>query len=137
MDRVKVNQRYLNKLPVPTDMPDVPWIQWRVENVEELVRFLEDFEVDIRRVPGDQVIIRTPVLNSDIQLSPGDCLVIVQQATPFGPRPRLGVVRAERSVPIREGDDLPTHKGTEFLRPNNDRVTHSLIIPDSARRTRR
>jgi len=133
MDRVKVTQRYLNGLPRPTDMPDVPWIQWRVENVEELVRFLEDFEVDIRRVPGDQVIIRTPILNSEIQLSPGDCLVIV--SGPAG-LPRLGVVRAKESVPIREGDDLPTHKGTEFLRPNDDRVTHSLIIPDSAQRTR-
>ena len=82
MDRVKIDQRYLNRLPRPTDMPDVPWVQWRVENMEELDRFLEEFVVDIRRVSGDQVVIRTPELNSEIQLSPGDCLVRTSPATP-------------------------------------------------------
>lgn len=139
MDRVKVSQRYLNSLPRPVDMPDVPWIQWRVENVTEMYRFLEDeivnkLDVQVRmvRVPGDQIVIQTAVLNSDIQVSPGDCLVIVQH----NGRPRLGVVRAKSSVPIREGDDLPTHTGKEFLQPNDDRVTHSIVNPGSKRPTR-
>lgn len=133
MDRVEINQRYLNGLPRPTDMPNVPWIQWRVENVEELSRFLEDYTVDIRRVPGDQLVIRTPILNSEIQLSPGDCLVIVQE----GGRERLGVVRAKNSVPIREADGLKDHSGTEFLQPNDNRVTHSIITPETIRRSQR
>ena len=140
MDRVKISQRYLNGLPRPTDMPDVPWIQWRVENVDEMYRFLEDeivnkFNVRLRmlRIPGDQILIQTAVLNSDLQISPGDCLVI----TEFNGLPRLGVVRAKSSVPIREADGLKDHSGTEFLQPNDNRVTHSIITPETIRRSQR
>ena len=49
MDRPKVTQRYLNYLPVPDDMPALPWVQWRVENVDEIREFLEDFAVRIRK----------------------------------------------------------------------------------------
>jgi hypothetical protein len=104
-------------------MPDVPWIQWRVENMEELDRFLEEFVVDIRRVPGDQVVIRTPELNSEIQLSPGDCLVML----PHQGRWRLGVVRAPASVPIREADGIKDHNNKRFLDPADKRVTYGLI----------
>lgn len=106
MDRVKVDQRFLNRLPEPTDMPDVPWVQWRVENIEAIVRFLEDYEVRIRHIPEHQLLIQTRFTRGDIQLSPGDCLVIV---TTEGGRERLGVVRAPESIVHREADGLKTH----------------------------
>jgi hypothetical protein len=69
-------ERPLNRLEVPSDMPDLPWVQWRVENIEELARFVEDnivnkFNVQARfvRIPGDQVLIQTAVLNSSRTIS--------------------------------------------------------------------
>ena len=101
MDRPdKVSQGFLNRLPRPSDMPDVPWIQWRVENLEEMARFLENYKVRMKTVPGDQLIIQTAWLRSDIQLSPGDCLVLMQNEG----RERLGVVRVPSSLQVREGD---------------------------------
>ena len=75
MDRVKINQGYLNRIETPVDMPNVPWVQWRVENLEEFSRFIEDnivnalgVRVRVSRVPGDQLVLQTVVLNSDLQL---------------------------------------------------------------------
>jgi hypothetical protein len=123
MDRVKVTQRFLNRLPVPTDMPDVPWIQWRVENVDEMLRFLEDYEVRMVPIIGDQLLIQTAYTHGDIQLSPGDCLVIGETE---GGRARLGVVRAAASVVHREADGLKKHSNVDALAAFQDgsRVEH-------------
>lgn len=123
MDRVKVDQKFLNKLPVPTDMPDLPWIQWRVENIEEMLRFLEPYECRMAPIPGDQVLIQTRFTAGDIQLSPGDCLVIVKLE---GGRERLGVVRAAASVVLREADGLAKHSNVDNLASLQDgsRIEH-------------
>lgn len=123
MDRIKVDQRFLNKLPVPTDMPDLPWLQWRVENVEELARFLEPYEARFVAIPGDQVLIQTRFTKGDIQLSPGDCLVIVKLE---GGREQLGVVRAAASVAHREADGLKKHSNVDNIANIQDgsRIEH-------------
>ena len=129
MERPKVTQRFLNNLEAPADMPALPWVQWRVENIEEVARFVEDeivnrFNVRARfvRIPGDQLLIQTAVVNSDLQLSPGDCLVIhfdeVRQV------PRLGVIRAKNSVPFREADGLKDHNNPEFMAPKDNIISH-------------
>ncbi len=133
MDPPKVNQRFLNSLAKPVDMPEgVPWVQWRVENVEEMYRFLEDeiankFDVQVRMVniPGHQVLIQTTVLTGDLQISPGDCLVVAfdeQRQVP-----RLGVVRAKESVAFREADGLRDHDNKRFLDPQDGKITHGIL----------
>ena len=95
MDRPdKVTQGFLNRLPRPSDMPDVPWVQWRVENQEEMSRFLEDYMVRLKLIPGDQLLVQTAFTRGDIQLSPGDCLVVMEQDG----RKRLAVVRVPASL---------------------------------------
>lgn len=103
MDRPdKHTHQSLNRLPRPADMPDVPWVQWRVENHEEMARFLEDYQVRLKPIPGDQLHIQTAHTRGDIQLSPGDCLVILEHSG----RKRLGVVRSPASLQVREGDGM-------------------------------
>jgi len=103
MDRPdKVTQGFLNRLPRPTDMPDVPWVQWRVENVEEMARFLEEYQVRMKRIPGDQLLIQTAYTRGDIQLAPGDCLCLMENEG----RLRLAVVRRPASLQVMEGDGL-------------------------------
>ena len=127
MDRPKLTQGYLNSLAQPSDMPDLPWIQWRVENIEEMARFIEEqivnrFGAMVRcvNIPGNQLLIQTYVTNSDIQLSPGDCLVIHAQ----NGRPRLGIVRARNSVPFREADGLKDHDNIVFMHPKDKIISH-------------
>lgn len=127
MDRPKVTQQFLNRLPRPSDMPDLPWVQWRVENVEEMVKFIEDnvtnpFQVNCRftRIPGDQLLLETPVVNSALQLSPGDCLVLHTQ----NGRPRLGIVRARESVVFREADGIRDHSNPQFMDPKDKIISH-------------
>ena len=129
MERPKVTQGLLNRLELPSDMPDLPWVQWRVENVEEMYRFLEDqiankFNVQVRMVniPGHQVLIQTAVLGADLQLSPGDCLVVHFDETRGVPR--LGVVRSAKSVPFREADGLKDHDNPEFMAPKDKIISH-------------
>ena len=110
--RDKVTQGFLNRLERPTDMPDVPWIQWRVENLEEMVRFLESFEVRMARIPGDQLLIQTRFTRGDIQLAPGDSLVLMENEG----RKRLGVVRVPASLQTREGDGLSAHSNLDRLK---------------------
>jgi len=133
MDRPKVTQGFLNRLETPTDMPDVPWIQWRVENVEEMYKFLQEqicdrYDVRARMLnaPGNQIVIQTAVLNSDLQLSPGDCLVIQEQPIKGteGGRARLGIVRAKDSVPHREADGLKDHNNPLFMAPKDKEISH-------------
>jgi len=104
-ERPKVTQLWLNGLPRPSDLPDVPWVQWRVENDDEMLRFLEDFEVRMMRIPGDQLLIQAAFAKDDIQLSPGDCLVL-WPITAERPNEQLGVIRAPDSVPFREADGI-------------------------------
>lgn len=127
MDPPKVTHQLLNRLDVPSDMPNLPWVQWRVENVEEMYRWLEDnitnkFNVHVRMVniPGHQVLIQTAVLNADLQLSPGDCLVLHEHMG----LPRLGIVRAKNSVPFREADGLKDHENPEFMAPKDKIISH-------------
>lgn len=110
--RDKVTQAFLNRLERPTDMPDVPWVQWRVENLDEMVRFLEDFEVRIATIPGDQLLIQTRWLRGDIQLAPGDSLVLME----YSDRKQLGVIRVPASLQTREGDNLPDHSNMGRLK---------------------
>ena len=99
----EVTQEFLNKLPEPTDMPSgLPWVQWRVENTDEFERFLEDFEVRMKRIPGDQLLIQGAWSHWSIQLSPGDCLVL-WPASAERPREQLGVIRVPESARFREG----------------------------------
>lgn len=97
-----VDQKFLNRLPEPTDMPALPWVQWRVENIDDFHRFLEDFEVRMKRIPGDQLLIQGAWAHWSIQLSPGDCLVL-WPASAERPREQLGVIRVPESVRFREG----------------------------------
>ena len=127
MDRPKLTQGHLNRLALPSDMPDLPWVQWRVENLDEFARFLEDEIVNkfnarvfVKNIPGNQLLIQTHVINSDMQLSPGDCLVVHTQ----NGRPRLGIVRARDSVPFREADGLKDHGNVVFLHPKDKIISH-------------
>ncbi len=104
-DRPEITQLWLNRLPRPSDLPDVPWVQWRCENHEEMARFLEDFEIRMMRIPGDQLLIQGAYSKLDIQLSPGDVLVL-WPATAERPHEQLGVVRAPASILHRETDGL-------------------------------
>jgi len=94
----------------PTDMPDLPWIQWRVENVEEIARFLEEWEVRLRAAPANNLLVQgisphpgMPGMN--LQVSPGDCLVL-WPATAEHPREQLGVVRVPESAKFRESENI-------------------------------
>lgn len=100
-----IDQQFLNDLEKPTDMPDMPWVQWRVENVEEMVRFLEDFEVRMLGIPGNQVLIQGKFTGMNLQLSPGDCLVL-WPASAENPREKLGVIKAAGAAQHRETDGL-------------------------------
>ncbi len=104
VDRPKVTQRYLNKLELPADMPPIPYVQWRVENLEEVDRFLEDFHVRIKLIPGDQLLVQGHGKMS-LQLSPGDCLVLWDSDGVAS----LGYIRAPGSYAHREGEQLATH----------------------------
>lgn len=114
MDRPdKVSQKFLNRLPLPTDMPNVPWIQWRVENLEEMDKFLDEYKVRMRSIPGDQLLIQSAFTRADIQLSPGDCLLLLDHEG----RKQLGVVRVPASLQVREGDGLrKEHSNMQRLR---------------------
>ena len=120
--RDKITQVFLNRLEAPTDMPDVPWIQWKVENVDEMLRFLEPYEVRILPIPGDQLLIQTRWTRGDIQLAPGDSLVVME----YRGTPRLGVIRVPASLQTREGDNLPDHSKLDGLKRffNKPRLLH-------------
>ena len=85
-------------IPMPRDLPKVDdYIQWRVENEEEVARFLEPFMVRIKALPGNQIMIQGAFTGMDIQVSPGDVLVLKDN--------QLGVVRIPESAKFRESDD--------------------------------
>lgn len=105
MDRPNVTQDFVNKIDKPYDLPDYPWVQWRVDNVDDFRAFLEDFMVRIKSIPGHQLLIQGAFTSLNLQLSPGDCLVL-WPSTSEHPREQLGVVRADGSEMHREGDGL-------------------------------
>lgn len=80
-------------------------MQWRVENQEEFARFLEPFMVRIKPIPGDQLLIQGAFTGIDIQVSPGDVLVIYDD--------RLGVIRVPESAKYRESDNPDDFKKGE------------------------
>ena len=87
----------------PADLPPgVAFIQWRVENLEEMTRFLEPFMVRIMPIPGDQLMIQGALTAMDLQISPGDCLIVHND--------KLGVVRVPESAKYRESDDPAAFK---------------------------
>lgn len=93
-----------SKIAMPSNLPaGLKYIQWRVENHEDLAVFLEPFVCRIRRVLGDQMVVIFPGGGS-LQLSPGDCLVIM----PEGPEgnERLGVLHAASTLAYRNVETL-------------------------------
>jgi len=91
------------------DLPNgLKYVQWQVENIDDLVVFLEPFVCRLRRALGDQLLVQS-IGGSTLQLSPGDLLVI-EPATIAHPHDRLGVVRSPVSHKWRETETLePSH----------------------------
>lgn len=87
-------------------MPSIPWVQWQIENIEEIERFLEPYQVYTRRIPGNQLLVLGIINAMSLQLSPGDCLVLHPPTHEY-PHDRLGVIRVPESVMHRESD--PKH----------------------------
>jgi hypothetical protein len=87
------------------------YVQWRVENADELAVFLEDFVVRMRRAPGDHMLIQGAGGGLSLQLSPGDCLVIRPALDDSGEQ--LGVIRSKLSHYFKESENpeliLPIH----------------------------
>lgn len=89
----------------PTDLPKgLAYVQWRVENIDEVAQFLEPFVCRIRKILGDQIIVVFPGGGST-QLSPGDCLVIFPR-TKVNPVDKLGVIYAKTTPAYRETETL-------------------------------
>lgn len=93
-------------IPLPRDLPKVDaYVQWRVENQEEVARFLEDFMVRVKAIPGDQLLIQGAITGMDLQVSPGDVIVLNDN--------QLGVVRIPESAKYRESDNSDDFKKGE------------------------
>jgi hypothetical protein len=93
-------------IPLPRDLPQVDaYVQWRVENQEEVARFLEEFMVRIKPIPGDQLLIQGAITGADLQVSPGDVIVLNGN--------QLGIVRIPESEKYRESDDSDDFKKGE------------------------
>lgn len=106
-------------IAAPRDLPPgCPYVQWRVENQEEVARFLEDFMVRIKPIPGDQLLIQGAFTGADIQVSPGDVLVMHND--------QIGVVRVPESAKYRESDNPDDFKKGEagYIAPTLDDALH-------------
>lgn len=97
-------------------LPNMPkgwkWVQWLVENPDELAVFLEDHVVRMRRAPGDLMLVQSPgERGMNLTLYPGDVLVLAP--TPDGSGERLGVVRSELAKHFAESETpeliIPRH----------------------------
>ena len=105
LGRSAVGQGKASKIAKPTDLPKgVHSVQWRVENADELAQFLEPFVCRLRRILGDQMLVIFPG-GSNIQLSPGDCLVVMPR-TKENPNDKLGVIYAKTTPAYREIETL-------------------------------
>jgi len=96
-----VGQGKAAQIDKPTDLPKgLAFVQWRVENIDDVAEFLEPFVCRIRRILGDQIIVVFPG-GGNIQLSPGDCLVVLPR-TRTNPNDKLGVIHAKTTPAYRE-----------------------------------
>lgn len=91
-----------------SDEIDLPkgWraIQWQVENADDLAVFLEDYDVRMRRMPGDGMLIQGRHKGMSIQLMPGCCLVIRPAEDDSGEQ--LGVIHGPNYAEYVESETL-------------------------------
>ena len=68
--------------------------------------------VRIKPIPGDQLLIQGAFTKMDLQLSPGDCLILHND--------RLGVVRVPESEVYRSGDasDFTDKRKAGYIDPH-------------------
>jgi len=93
-----------SKIAKPTDLPKgLAYVQWRVENADELAVFLEPFVCRLRRILGDQMTVIFPG-GSSLQLSPGDCLVVLPRTSAVQ-YDKLGVIHAKTTPAYRETEE--------------------------------
>lgn len=96
--------RFDGKIPTV----DVPkgWkaIQWVVENADDLAIFLEDYDVRMRRIPGHGMLIQGRTTGMNLQLMPGDALVIRPALDDSGEQ--LGVIYSANAIEHRESETL-------------------------------
>jgi len=93
------------RIEKPTDLPaGHKYIQWRVENIDELAVFLEPFVCRLRKILGDQILVIFPGGGS-LQLSPGDCLIVIPRQTETQ-TDKLGVVHAGTTPKYRNLETL-------------------------------
>ena len=92
-------------IDAPVDLP-AGWryVQWRVENIGELQRFLEDFDVRLRPAPGDHMLVQGKYTGMDLQLSPGDCLIIKPAEDDSGEQ--IGMIHSKNAIHHRESETL-------------------------------
>jgi hypothetical protein len=97
-------------------LPNMPkgwrWVQWLVENPDELAVFLEDFLVRMRRAPGDLMLIQSPGEGGmNLTLYPGDVLVVRPALDDSGEQ--LGVIRSKLAHHFAESETpeliIPRH----------------------------
>jgi len=100
-----VDRGKASRIDAPTDLP-AGWkfIQWKVENADELVVFLEPYDVRMRRAPGDHMLIQGRHTGMNLQLSPGDCLVIKPATDDTGEQ--LGMIHSASAIYHRESETL-------------------------------
>jgi len=92
-------------IDAPVDLPKGwRWIQWRIENADELAVFLEGYDVRMRRAPGDHMLIQARHTGMNLQLSPGDCLVIKPADDDTGEQ--LGMIHSRNAIQYRESETL-------------------------------
>lgn len=92
-------------IDAPVDLPKGwRWVQWRVENIDELARFLEGFDVRMRPIPGDGMLVQARYTHMNLQLSPGDVLIVKPAVDDSGEQ--LGMIHAKTAIEHRESEDL-------------------------------
>ena len=91
-------------IAAPVDLPKGwRWVQWKVENPDELAEFLEPFVVRMRRAPGDHMLIQSPGPHGmNLQLSPGDVLVCRPAEDDSGEQ--LAVIHSAQAREYRESE---------------------------------
>ena len=80
------------------------YVQWLVENPDELAVFLEPYDVRMRRIPGNGMLVQARHTGMNLQLMPGDCLVIRPATDDSGEQ--LGVIYSPMAKEHRESETL-------------------------------